>query len=59
MPDTETLEQVDGFSEVFPEHKFQIVKIVQSVEHIVKITGNGVNDAPTLKQADVGSWWAV
>jgi H+-transporting ATPase len=49
-----TIEESDGFAEIYPDDKYRIVKLFQSKGHMVAMTGDGVNDAPALKQAEMG-----
>ncbi len=51
---TAAIRDSDGFAEIFPEDKYKIVRLLQSMGHTVGMTGDGVNDAPALKQAEMG-----
>jgi plasma-membrane proton-efflux P-type ATPase len=50
----ELLAGADGFAEVYPEDKYLVVRHLQAAGHVTGMTGDGVNDAPALRQAEVG-----
>lgn len=61
--DDKTLKNIIGnysvFARVTPEHKTRIVKAFKSIDHIVAMTGDGVNDAPSIKQSDIGTCMGI
>lgn len=54
IPIAKVIEESQGWGEVMPEDKYKVVKVLKENGHIVGMTGDGVNDAPALKVADVG-----
>ncbi|MFZ2071256.1 MAG: HAD-IC family P-type ATPase [Halobacteriota archaeon] len=54
LEQTRMIEECNGLAEVYPEDKYRIVRLLQSRGHMVGMTGDGVNDAPALKQAEIG-----
>ncbi|CAI9754724.1 unnamed protein product [Fraxinus pennsylvanica] len=54
IPVEELIEKADGFVGVFPEHKYETVKKLQERKHVSGMAGDGLNDAPALKKADIG-----
>jgi len=54
VPLSTLIEEADGFAEVYPEDKFNIVKQLHKNKHVVGMTGDGVNDTAALKRADIG-----
>jgi H+-transporting ATPase len=54
VPSAQEVDAANGFAEIYPEDKYRIVQSLQEKGHVVGMTGDGVNDAPALKQAEVG-----